>query len=118
MQELKQANDRFKTIASQCIACLIVETSMERVFKKISFLLNLKGMTITDWINSGPYPQDPKAKKSVRLDELVEVLENMGIRLEADEKNILLNFCTDSMSELTSQEEIIKVAQKSEVPTG
>ena len=67
---------------------------MNRVFKKLAFLLDLKGMTISDWVNSIPYPESSESRKVIRIDDLVHGLEKMGIRLEADEKSLLLNFCS------------------------
>jgi hypothetical protein len=32
-----------------------IELSQEKVFKKINFLLQLKGMSITDWVNAASY---------------------------------------------------------------
>ena len=73
-------------------------------------------MTLTDCINSVPY-RESASKNTLRLDDLVEGLEKMGIKLQADEKSVFLNFCSESMSELASVDEIIKVAQSSGIRT-
>ena len=83
MSHLRQDIDRYRAIAGLCNHASHAETSMERVFKKICFLLNLKGMTITDWVNSVPYPEDQASKKDVRLGDLVDTLEAIGVKLEA-----------------------------------
>jgi hypothetical protein len=45
-----------------------LELSIGRVLKKINFLLEVKGMTISDWLRAYPYDQE------LEIDELVEVL--------------------------------------------
>lgn len=65
---------------------IYVELNISRVLKKINFLLSLKGMTITDWVNSCDYQCIRKGEKNIieiSLDNLVDVLEFMRIRLEA-----------------------------------
>lgn len=49
------------------------------MFKKINFHLHLKGMTITDWINSVSY--DATSKEEIRTSDLIQALESMGVRL-------------------------------------
>ena len=74
MTDLKQNIDRYRAISAICTSTTHIEMSMEKVFKKICFLLNLKGMTITDWVNSVPYSEEPANKKNVRIDDLVGTL--------------------------------------------
>lgn len=45
---------------------------MSRVFKKINFLLSLKGLSIEDWVNATNY--EGNQKTSLRLDKLIEAL--------------------------------------------
>ena len=54
----------------------------------------MKGLTLTDWYYALPYANN------AYIDDLVEVLERMGIRLHSDEKALMMNFCSQSMSEV------------------
>ncbi len=69
----------------------MIELSLAKVLKKINFMLELKGMNIGDWINAVEYESGGK-KDDIRISDLIHVLERMGIKLQADEKFMLLNF--------------------------
>lgn len=50
-------------------------------------------MYIGDWINAVEYESGGK-KDQVRISDLLHVLETFGVKLQADEKFLLLNFTT------------------------
>ena len=57
-------------------------------------------MTLTDWYYGLQYTNNNY------LDDLIEMLEKMGIKLHSDEKALLMNFCTQTMSEAISLKEM------------
>lgn len=73
-------------------------------------------MHIGDWLNSVPYNEKGR-NDEMRISELVNILEHIGIKLQADEKFVLLNFISQQMSEIVTKEELIKCAHKSGVRT-
>ena len=64
-------------------------------------------MTLADWLYSLPY------SKTCYMDDLIDVLEKIGIKLLVDEKALLINFCSQNMCEVTSFREISGLATKS-----
>jgi hypothetical protein len=51
---------------------------IDRIFKKINFKLQEKGMTFSDWLNCLPYDDD------FDLDSLVHVGEKIGLQLDRE----------------------------------
>jgi hypothetical protein len=90
---------------------LDIELSIGRVIKKIDFMLELKGMSIMDWINTVNYGNDGKMDE-VSLTELLECLDKMNVRLEADEKLVLVNELGNNLSDRTTVRQIIRCAEK------
>ena len=53
-------------------------------------------MDINDWINCIPYDQ------SFQMDELLVIGEQLGLHLDREESNLLLNFFAEDLSVLSS----------------
>jgi hypothetical protein len=68
-----------------------IELSQKKIFKKINFMLQMKGMSIVDWLNATEY-ENGNSTDQIKAIDLTNLLDKMGIKLEAGEKSFLLNF--------------------------
>ena len=51
----------------------------------------MKGMSIVDWLNATEY-ENGNNTDQIKAIDLINLLDKMGIKLEAGEKSFLLNF--------------------------
>jgi|JI10StandDraft_1071094.scaffolds.fasta_scaffold697488_2 hypothetical protein len=54
-------------------------------------MLQMKGMSIVDWLNATEY-ENGNNTDQIKAIDLINLLDKMGIKLEAGEKSFLLNF--------------------------
>jgi hypothetical protein len=66
--------------------------STDRIFKKINFKLQEKGMEFDDWLLCLKYGD------KFNMEELLLIGERMGMNLDREETNLLLNFIANDLS--------------------
>lgn len=60
--------------------------------KKINFQLGEKGMNFKDWLNCLPYDE------KFHIDSLIEIGDSLGLHLNREEKDFMVNFMADDLS--------------------
>ena len=74
------------------------ELDSERVLKKINYKLQQKGMNMSDWTRCLHYEEE------INIEHLLEAGKTLGLGLNREEYDLLLNFMADDLSPILKEE--------------
>ena len=69
------------------------------MLKKINFKLNQKGLDMADWPRCLDYGQE------IDMEHLLQTSKALGLGLDREEYDLLVNFMADDLSPFVSQED-------------